>query len=399
MKARQLHYLKGGTQMQKMHMRTIVPLDFDIFCGLDVDAPGISSLFIDHKHELYQSVRMPNDPQNLIRYVQKHFKGKIAFAYESGPTGYGLYDALTAAGYYCMVVAASKVPRVEGQSVKTNRLDAKKIAEGLRAGQLKSINIPSLLYRNLRHLVQMRNICVSYATASKSRIRMLLLYESIKFPAPEHTSPWSRSVIAELEKLECSPTVRFKLNTLLAALRYHKEQLRITMRQIRAYCKQSKELSFNIALVKSISGLGVATAVEIIARIGDWRFLSNVRQLPAFLGLVPREKSTGDTVRRGHITRAGHGRTRAKLIQCAWIAIRKDPELQSFYKRMLNTHCRDYAAKKAIVAVARKLATRIYAVLRNQRPYVVHHTTSPDSAYSPQGTTRSWIEPVRHSAC
>jgi hypothetical protein len=89
------------------------------------------------------------------------------------------------------------------------------------------------------------------------------------------------------------------------------------------------------------------------------------------LGLVPTENSTGDRVDRGSITRAGYARLRSKLIQAARSAIRQDTELREFYRSVCERNPRGKGARIAIVAVARKLNTRIYAVLKNQRSYVV----------------------------
>lgn len=116
-----------------------------------------------------------------------------------------------------------------------------------------------------------------------------------------------------------------------------------------------------------------------MARLGDWREIDNVRSIAGFLGLVSSEHSTGEKENRGAITRAGDSRLRNKLIQSAWVTIRKDPELREFYRRIYARHPKKVAARKAIVAVARKLTTRIYAVLNEQRPYVVR----PDISTAP----------------
>ena len=117
--------------------------------------------------------------------------------------------------------------------------------------------------------------------------------------------------------------------------------------------------------------MGTITATHAVARLGDWRLIKNDRQIAGFLGLASSEHSTGDKENRGEITRIGDQRLRNKLVQCAWTAIRKDPELRAFYRRIYARHPKKLAARKAIVAVARKLTTRIYAVLKNQRPYEI----------------------------
>lgn len=120
-------------------------------------------------------------------------------------------------------------------------------------------------------------------------------------------------------------------------------------------------------------------AAHLVARLGDPHQISNGRQIAAFLGLVSSEHSTGDKENRGPITRAGDSRLRNKLIQSAWITIGKDPELRAFYRRIYQRHPKKVAARKAIVAVARKLTTRIYAVLKEQRPFVLR----PDNSTAP----------------
>lgn len=351
-----------------------IPRNYEIFVGLDVDKASISATFVSHE-ALIKSMRIPHSAENLIRYVRRHFPNqKVAFAYEAGPTGYGLYDQVRAQDYPCLVVAPSMVPTARGQRVKTNRLDSKKLAEALRGGQLKSIHVPCSPYRQLRHLVQLRDTSVRQATGAKLRIKALLLFEGRAFPEAPAGSQWSRKVIGQLRVLPCSAAVRFKLDRLLEGLEFAKQQACDTTKEIRRFCQADAELQRCIGYLTSIPGIGWITASHLVARIGDWRNLQNVRQLAAFVGLAQQEDSTGEDVCRGPITRCGDSRLRNKLIQSAWSAIRQDPELREFYRRIYQRHPRDRGARKAIVAVARKLTTRIYAVLHEQRPYVIRHT-------------------------
>jgi transposase len=347
-----------------------VPRNYDVFAGLDVDKTSIAATFADHEGTL-KSMHLPYDAENLLNYVRKKFEGKrVAFAYEAGPTGYGLHDQITAKGYPCLVVTPSMVPTAPGQRVKTNRLDSLKIAESLRGGQLRSIHVPTTSYRELRHLIQLRDTCVRQATSTKCRIKALLLFEGIPFPkSGGNEGKWSKAVVTDLKTLECPGAVRFKLNQLIATLEFSVKQVLTTTREIRRFCTQDAEIYRNILFLTTIPGIGWITATHLLARIGDWREMGNVRQLGAFFGLTQRENSTGLDVNRGAITRIGDGRLRSKLVQCAWAAIRKEPELDEFYRRIYQRHPKQVAAKKAIVAVARKMTMRIHAVLRQQRPY------------------------------
>ena len=375
-----------------MRGEAFVPRDYDVFAGLDVDKRSISVTFSNHQGFI-RSLHMPYSAEHLINHVRKHFGDqKVAFAYEAGPTGYGLYDGIVAQGYRCLIAAPAMIPRAPGQRVKTNRLDGVSLSENLRGGQLKSIHVPTPIYRELRHLVQLRDTVVSAVVASKLRIKSLLLFEGIDFPAAPAGSQWSLKVKGQLRKIEGSKTVRFKLDELLDSLEFLEKKVVKITREIHRFCSEDPELSQCIQYMMSVSGVGWIVASQLLARIGNWREIKNVRQSAGFLGLVPTEHSTGDRTRRGSITHTGDGRLRSKLIQASWSAIRQDGELRDFYRSVCRTHARHLGPRVAIVAVARKLSARIAVVLMQQRPYVVRKKV--DSApltqeeTVPQGTTR-----------
>jgi transposase len=256
---------------------------------------------------------------------------------------------------------------------------------------------PSAVYRELRHLTQLRDTMVRQAAAHKQRIKALLLLEGIDFPPATAGRQWTLRVKAQLRKLECSRTVRFKLDQLLDSLEFSEKQVLSSTKEIRRFCKEAQELTQSIQYLMSIPGIGWIVASQLLGRIGDWRQIENVRHLASFLGLVPTEDSTGDTVERGSITRAGDGRLRSKMIQAAWSAIRQDPELREFYRSVCRRNGPGKGPRIAIVAVARKLSMRVYAVLKNQRSYVVrekvHSAPLTQEETSPQGTPRRCAEP------
>jgi transposase len=380
-----------------MKGNTFSPTEHDIFAGLDVDRKSISVTFTSHQGFL-RSLRMPYRVEHLVHYVRKHFPGqRVAFAYEAGPTGYGLYDGLVAQAYPCLVAAPAMIPRAPGQRVKTNRLDSRALSENLRGGQLRSIHVPAPVYRELRHLTQLRDTVVSQVTATKQRIKSLLLFEGLAFPSAPAGSQWSLGVKAQLRTLPCAPPLRFKLDQLLATLAFAEQQVLQTTRQIRRFCQTEPELARCLQYLRTVPGIGWIVASQLLARIGDWRELKNIRQLGAFVGVVPTEHSTGEGAHRGAITRTGDARLRAKLIQAAWAAIRQDPELRHFFRAVCQPHPPDRGPRIAIVAVARKLTVRIAVVLMRQRPFVrrdqVPWTPATQEETVPQGTTRRRAEP------
>jgi len=289
------------------------------------------------------------------------------------------------------------IPKAPGQRVKTNRLDSRGLSENLRGGQLKSIHVPSPIYRELRHLTQLRDTLVSEMVGMKQRIKSLLLFEGIEFPPPPAGRPWSFIVKDKLRKVQGSKTVRFKLDQLLDSLEFSEKQVLKVTREIRRFCRNDTELSQCIKYLMTIPGIGWIVASELLARIGDGRELKNIGQLGGFLGLVPTEDSTADKTDRGSITHTGDARLRSKLIQASWSALRQDDELREFFRSVCRTHARYLASRVAIVAVARKLSVRLSVVLMKQRPYEVRQKVQSapltQEQTSPQGTTRRQAEP------
>jgi transposase len=371
--------------------------DYDVFAGLDVDKKSISVTFTDHQG-LLKSMRMPYSVEHLLNHVRKHYgEKKVAFAYEAGPTGYGLYDGLKAQEYPCLIASPSMIPKAPGQRVKTNRLDSRGLSENLRGGQLKSIHVPTTLYRELRHLTQLRDVVVSEMVAMKQRIKSLLLMEGLEFPRAPAGSQWSFGVKDKLRKLPCSSVVRFKLDQLLDNLEFNEKQVLKSTREIRRFCQDDPELSQCIGYLKTLPGIGWIVASQLMARIGDWRQIENIRQLPAFLGLVPTENSTGERTERGSITHSGDPRLRSKLIQASWSAIRQDDELREFFRTVARKHPRHLGPRIAIVAVAHKLSVWASVLLMKQKPFEtrekIQSAPLTQEETVPQGTTRRQAVP------
>jgi transposase len=361
---------------------TIVPLEYDIFVGMDVDKKSVAVTTYDH-NEKVSFFKTSNQSEKIINYMQKHFPDKkVVMAYEVGPTGYGLYDRLSEAGYNCLVVSASSVPTPSRSRVKTNKLDSKYIGKALRGGELQGVRVPSTKYRYLRNLIHQDLIIGQQISKYKCRIKALFLLEGIAYPNKKNQDHWSNNTIKRLEKMELEAPIRFSLDILLENLRHSRQQRLRVKKEIRRYCRNDQELADSIQYLMSIPGIGWTISSHLVARIGDWRRLKNVRELAGFLGLTPCEHSTGDDVKKGNITRSGDSRLRNMLIEGAWSAVAHDPEMKEFYLRIYNRHPKDRAARKAIVAVARKMTTRIFRVLKDRRLYIpaekytIHHRPS-----------------------
>ena len=344
---------------------------YDVVIGLDVDKRSFSITCLDDQN-LKKQLRIPASSSKLLNYARNHFPDKrLLFAYETGPTGWGLFDDLRQQGEDCLMVHPASIAVPRNQIVKNNRLDSERIAEQVKAGQIRGVRVPSESYRDLRHLIALRHDLAHTQRALKQKIRALLLLEGLSDSLPEAGKAWNSHSRKTLTQIPLRPAAAYKIRVHAEDLETTRKRLLEIQKTIRRFCAEDPVIHKNLELLESIPGIGKVIAPTLLARLGDSSQLRNVREIGGFCGLVPRESSTGDTTHRGSISHQGDSLLRTLLIEAAWIAIRKDKELAEFYYRIKNKRPRQGAAQIAITAVARKLTARIYVVLKEQRMYVV----------------------------
>lgn len=344
--------------------------DYDIFIGIDVDQKSFAFTVKD-QDQMNRSHKIPARAENLYRHIRHMYNDKrVICAYEVGGTGYHLHDYLKARDIPCLMVSPPSMPKASTNRVKNNRLDSEKIAQHLKTGELPSIRIPDEHYRELRHLVHTREDYVAQGRIAKQRIKALLLFTHLHQTIKDPSQKWSSRYIKELKQLECSTATRQRLDLLLEDLAYARQHNLKNLKNLREFYQDQPAIKRDIHYLQSIPGIGFVTAVTLLANIGDPRNLENVRELGGFIGLVPREYSTGERIIKGSITHLGNRTLRALLVEAAWIAIRHDTLLNQFYHRIRVKHHPNLGARKAIVAVARKLTMIVCSVLKEQREYI-----------------------------
>ena len=355
-----------------MTQPTYIPKDFETFIGLDVDKNSFS-FTVQDQFQKRKSKKMPSNPEHLYNYIQKHFdRKKVICAYEAGPTGFHLYDYLTEKEVLCLITSPASIPKASNQKVKNNRIDSKLITKHLMSGDLKPIRVPQGPYRELRDLVKIRNQYAKDRKIAKQRIKAYLLYTNLYTALKDPDSNWSSKYINDLKQIECSFASRQRLSMLIEDLEYARKKLLSVHRTLRSFCRENDEITQYMRYLISIPGIGFIIAVTLLGNIGNPMYLQNPRELAAFAGLTPKEKSTGDKINRGSITQMGDKTLRFLLVEASWVAIRKDTLLSQFYHRIRRKNHPKVASKIAITAVARKLTQIIYRVLKDKREFIQH---------------------------
>jgi transposase len=257
-----------------------------------------------------------------------------------------------------MVIAPSRVERAPGPQVKTDKVDARKMALKREQGQLKGIYIPNRQEHERRQLArtygQMRKDTKRY----KTRIRMLMQEHGRLGPLPK--AGW-KAYSEWLSGQELPSPVAFCVKQLLLQF----EMANVSVQRVKGELLALIKLPQYQPVIKALitqRGVGEFAAIVLVLELGDVRRFATAGSLPHYLGLTPSEYSTGDDVHRGHILKCGPGPLRALLVQCAWAAVSKakgkpDPELRQVFDRLAPHIDR----KPAIVAVARRMSVRLRA--------------------------------------
>ena len=256
----------------------------------------------------------PEAVERLVRKLAERHQ-RLSFAYEAGPTGYGLQRQIAALGHDCAVVAPSLIPKRPGERVKTNRRDALTLARLHRAGELTPVSVPDPAHEAIRELVRARETAMEDLRAKRRHLQSFLLRHGRVFTGRTARSRAHTRWLCELHFEH--PAQHLVLAEYRQAIADAEKRLERLSEQV-AEVVPSWSMAPVIAAYQAMRGVAFLSAVTFVAEVGDVRRFDSPRQLMAYLGLVPSESSTGERVRRGGITGAGNGRARRVLIEGAW---------------------------------------------------------------------------------
>lgn len=294
-------------------------MDDIIFVGLDVHKATVNVAIAEGGRggEVRQVGVFENRPDVLVKMATRLARGgrQLNFCYEAGPCGYGLHRLLTGSGHACVVVAPSLIPVKAGDRVKTDRRDALMLAKLHRAGELTPIWIPDAAHEAMRDLVRARATAVRTLTKARQHLQgFLLRHEKIYGGVRAWTLAYRRWLT----------TVRFDHPAQQIVLQDYIHAVGDAEARRDRLVRQIEELMPNwsmapvVTALQAMRGVALVVAVTVVAEVGDFQRFANPRQLMAYLGLVPSEHSSGKSVRRGAITKAGNALARRVLIEGAW---------------------------------------------------------------------------------
>jgi transposase len=326
---------------------------------------------------------IPNDPQHVRRLFTRLMReGSVKVCYEAGVSGYDLYRRLTALGVACDVIAPALTPRRPGQRVKTDRRDAAKLVRLFRAGELTAIHVPDETEEAGRDLVRCRDDIRRDVLRWRHRVRKLLARHGRVYLVGKNWSQahwrWIRS-----QQFDQPPLQRAFEASLFALEQALARQAELD-KEVEALAT-TEPYREPVGWLRCFRGLDTLSAMILLAEVVDFARFRRPRELMAYLGLVPSEYSSGDSQRRGALTKAGNSHARRVLVEAAWhyrhrptvgraLALRSEGQppavvaqawraQQRLHRRYRHLVGHGKRSPVAVAAVARELVGFIWAAM------------------------------------
>jgi transposase len=350
--------MRGRNQNEKNAVR-----GKEVFVGIDVHKESWQVTVRTEGEEVFHG-RIPGQSSALQKILDRFQGGKIKVAYEAGPCGFGLHDQLKEDGTEVIVVPPSLIPIESGNRVKTDKRDSRKLAKLLEGNLLKEVYVLTEEERRQRELLRTRHQLVGHRSDVARQIKSKLLFHGVSSPFPSKHR-WTLKYVQWLKSLSfSSPYLRESLEVLVDLYEYLTRQLTRINRKVVELSRTDKYRG-RAELLQTAPGVGLLTGMEILVQLQDMGRFRSSEEIASYMGLTPSEYSTGEHIRQGRITRSGNWRVRNALIESSWILIGRDPWMRMIYMRLKSRK----GAKRAIIAIARKLIIILRSMLLRNRPY------------------------------
>jgi transposase len=367
-----------------------------LWLGLDVHAETIAVAVADVTSVQFVGT-IPNTPEDVRKLVKKfERKGALVACYEAGPCGLVLFRQLSKLGVDCTVVAPSKIPQRPGDLVKTDRRDALKLAELHRAKLLTPSWVPNEADEARRDLVRAREATKKDELRARHRVSKLLLRHGLR--RPQKCQAWGTR---HLEWLEA---IHFEEAALDTAFRHYLNEVRHQMERVAQLERSIDETIATmpeiqqqvITALQTMRGIAKLTAVTLVTEIGSFSRFTKASELMAYVGMVPREYSSGKSRSQSGITKTGNAHVRRVICESAW-SYRFRPALVAKLKarnqacesvsikaaswraqHRLHSRYRNLAGRgkplpKVLCAVGRELIGFVWAVAKEVEQQHAHH--------------------------
>ena len=338
--------------------------------GMDVHKKESQICILAEGGELIER-RVRTEPERFTAILGDRPRGRILL--EASTESEWVARCLETLGHEVIVADPNFAPMyaTRTRKIKTDRRDARALAEACLLGAYRRAHRLSDPQRHVRGRLLVRDALVRTRTCYISLIRALLRQHGYRVPSGS-AEAFLRRVLA----LSLPGRLLSQIAPLLAVMRHVNRQLSYSDQVIEDVTAQDER----VQRLRTVPSVGPMTAAAFVTTIDDVRRFRRAHEVEAYLGLVPRELSSGESQRRGRITKAGHARMRWLLIQAAVsILRRRPPQAEALHAWALHIAARR-GKHVAVVALARRLAGILYALLRDGSVFAPERSRHPGAA-------------------
>ena len=299
----------------------------EVFIGVDVHKKSYSVTAVCDR-EIVKKDRLTADPKTLINYCQNKFQGaKIVTAYEAGFCGFSLHRILLGSGIENRVIHPAGVEVSAQERVKNDRRDSEKISVQLAEGRLESIHIPTVEREGFREVSRLREDFLRKRSRIAAQIKCFLHRQGLFTEVEEKTV--SKKMIKLLKEKKLSEDLSYVLGKLCDEWEYLTEQIENIKERLKEQAKDDNDLE---RIYTSLPGVGATIARVLANELGDMSQFSNEKKVFSYVGLTPKEHSSGEHRWLGHISRQGKPILRKMLVQAAWVAVETDQGIKKKFE-------------------------------------------------------------------
>ena len=329
------------------------------YLGIDLHKRRSYAVLMDHQGEIIEECGLPNE--QVVDFLRQKVPADTTGILEATWNWQFMYDWMNQHCQEVKLAHPQKVKLIAEATVKTDKIDAHTLAHLARTGFLPTAYAAPEAIRQLRQIVRHRLSLIADRTQHKNRIHAAIIRYNLISPVSDLFGCKGREFLEDILENDLPKPSQQIVNDNLAMIDFINERLLVVDQMLKEIADQDK----NVALLKTIPGVGLITAITIRAELGEIERFRSARQVARWAGLTPKVHASDEVVQHGSISRQGSPYLRAVMVGAALRAPRFSPALRRFYQRIARRRGNGMAR----VALARKMLIIAFTMLRNGQPY------------------------------
>lgn len=331
------------------------------YIGMDIHKQFTVAVAKDRDGNKLTEDKFENSKDNLEKFLKRFIPLETKIVIESTSVWEYIYDMLDEMHYEVKLANPTRTRAIAEARIKTDRVDADTLCDLLRANLISESYVPPREIRNIRNVMRQRQSLVNGKTQIKNKIHAILLMNGIKIPYKHLCNKAVEWILEDLNNLSIK-SVMVSFTNLLEQYNF---ELKIIDEKIKEIAVKNKEAQ----LLSTIPGIAEIRAMEIVTEIGEIKRFESADKLCSYAGLVPSIRQSGASLRFGRLVKQANRNLKYVFVGASWslVKTKENNVFKQFYLRLSKKK----GKQKAICAVARKLCCAVYAMMRDNREFML----------------------------